>query len=693
MTGYDWRTLIMPLRGLIWSLTLWLLTGSILGSPWRFSNPRPHGNQIYDMIFRDGVVWQVGDRGSLHTSADLDHWTSHETGTRKSLRGLTFLSGNVFISGEEGTILSGASPGALRLQSLPTTNWLEGIAASASTLVAVGDNGAIYSSSGDGNWIRRGSYTTWLRGVCHGGNEFLCVGEDGFIARSADGETWQSVRSGTTAHLNKVSWVHGAFWVLGDQGTVLTNNSQMEFSRVNLGAITNTLFTISANSTEVVIAGDSAVLLRNPLTGLWSPQADADSPTLAPLWPYYSSLWDGRLFLLGGQAGMIVEGFRTNATAPLVWYSDIQPTRSWLWSVTRAGHLYAAVGVDGAVITSDDGVEWAREVVPPAARGEVLLGIGGNTNLLLAAGSNGTLLRSQNAFTNVVSTNSTGELVTNRISLLGIQWNEAAVATTQDLQGVAVTDQLMIVTGGGGTILTSADGVLWQPRISGVTSYLSGVTPWRDGFVSVGAGGVILTSADGLVWARRNSGVQDWVYAVRWLGGKLIAVGENGVILTSDNGIEWTRHGSGASQWLNDVAYAGGTWFVAGSRGTLVTSSDGRTWTATKAITSNSLYGAAAGGEQVVLVGMEGTVLRSTLQTPSTPVNILGFDHVGEDSVFLFAGMIDQQFVLEESTSLTAGWTPAASLELTDPGGTLIYEHAGDNSPTKFFRTRLLQAR
>ena len=641
------------------------------------------------MQFRDGVVWQVGDRGRLYTSPDLDNWMPHETGTTKSLRGITFFGTNVFICGEEGTILAGGNPGTLRSQSISTTNWLEAIAASESVLVTVGDNGSIYTSSGNGTWTRRGSFTTWLRGVEYGTNQFLCVGEDGFIARSTDGENWEELRSGTTAHLNRVTWLNGCFWIVGDEGTVLTNNFRMDFLKVDVG-VTNTLFTVCANTDEVVVSGDSAVLLRNPVTGVWTPQADLESPTLAPVWPYYSSLWDGRLFLLSGQAGMIVEGFRTNATAPLVWYSNIQPTRSWLWAVTRVGDLYAAVGVGGTVVTSEDGVEWAREVVPSAVATEVLLGVGGNTNVLIATGSNGTILRSQNTLTNIVSTNTAGELVTNVVSLLGINWTQILPSTTADLQGVAATDDLLVVTGGGGSIFVSANGALWQPRVSGVTGYLSGATAWREGFVAVGADGVILTSPDGAIWTRRNSRVQDWIYAVRWVGGKLVAVGENGLILTSENGVDWTPRDSGTTVWLNDVTYAQGNWYVAGSRGTIVTSADGITWTESKAITSNSLYGAASDGEQLILAGLEGTILRKNLETPTTPVNFLAVEHLGGNSVFLFAGVIDQQFLLEESESIAGPWRPVAVLELTDPSGTLVYERAADDASAKFFRTRLI---
>ncbi|MGZ8919848.1 MAG: WD40/YVTN/BNR-like repeat-containing protein, partial [Limisphaerales bacterium] len=345
-----------------------LLAGSVLGAPWRFSNPQPHGNNVLDMLFLNGVVWQVGERGQLYTSPDLDHWIPQETGTTQSLRGITVFQGNVYISGEEGTILWGPNPRELTLRNLGTSDWLEGIAASSNAVVAVGDNGAIYSSSDGVGWNRRGNYTTWLRGVAYGDEQFVTVGEEGFMATSADGQTWQQRDSGTTEHLNRVTWLKDRFWILGDGGVVLTNRSRTDFSRVQVG-VTNTLFTVSANTNEVVIAGDGLVLMGPPDGSGWVRQSDPESPLLAPEWPYYSSIWDGRLFLLSGQTGMLVEGFRTNETSALNWYSTFQPTRSWLWGVTRVDDFYTAVGVGGTIVTSDDGVEWFREVTPAESAG------------------------------------------------------------------------------------------------------------------------------------------------------------------------------------------------------------------------------------------------------------------------------------------------------------------------------------
>jgi hypothetical protein len=675
------------------ALALGLLLMPIIGvaraASWRYSNPKPHGNNIIDMLLRDGTVWQVGDRGRIYTSEDLDNWVPRESGTTRSLRSLTVFQGKVFISGEEGTIVSGDSASSLALRTIATTDWLEGIAASANTIVAVGDNGAIYSSANGIDWVRRGNFTAWLRSVAYAGGQFICVGEDGFLATSNNGQSWTKRNLATTAHLNKVAFFHDRFWVVGDRGTVLTNNLLMNFVPVNIGT-TNTLFALAANANEVIVVGDRVVQAGNLQTGSWTPQADAASPNLAPLWPYYSALWDGRLFLLGGRTGMKVEGFRTSPTSALTWYSEVQPTRNWLWSATHLLDLYAACGVNGTIVTSTDGIEWFSESVPDSARPEVLLGIGGNTNALVCAGSDGMLLMSPNVLTNSVSTNSTGQRVTNQVSLLGLLWTQVSSQSTNDLQGVAANANTFVVTGGKGTILTSADAVFWQARTSGITNFLSGVTAWPQGFVAVGVAGAILGSSDGISWIRRSSGVGQWVYSIRYVGEKLIAVGENGLILTSDDGTQWRARVSGTTEWLNDVAFVNSKWYILGGSGLILTSTDTITWTAIRSITSKSLYGAATDGKQLIAAGLEGVILRNQVVPQTTPVNILLYDIADRTDVFLFGGVPDQRFALEEKNSIDASFVPVVNLELFDETGTLIFERPNEAARSKFFRTRLL---
>jgi hypothetical protein len=670
-----------------------LLAFAISAADWRFANPRPHGNNVLDMLYADGVVWQIGERGSIYTSINLDVWIPHESGTRKSLRSITAFGTNYFISGEEGLVLSGPRPSELILRELGTSDWLEGITASSNAVVAVGDNGAIYFSPDGVSWSRKGAFSTWLRSVAFGEDQFVTVGDDGFIATSTDGEIWIERNSGTAAHLNKVSWVNNRFWILGDSGLILTNNSTTTFSIVP-SSVTNALFTISANTNEMVIAGDGIVLRSLNNGDSWIRESDSGSPLLAPNWPYYSSVWDGRLFLLSGQTGMLVEGFRTNDTAPLAWYSTFQPTRSWLWSIAHNGDFYTAVGVNGTIVTSENGADWVREVVPTNSWSSVLLGVGGDTNTILAVGSGGTLLRSENIFTNIISTNLVGEIVTNVVSLLGVVWEKIPTVFTNDFQGVVVTEDLFVVTGGNGTILTSSGerkGTIWIPQVSGVSTFISSVTPWPGGFVAVGASGVILTSPNAQIWTRQDSPVSTWIYSVKYLQGRLVAVGESGAILTSDDAENWQLRESGTAEWLNDVSYADGTWYSVGGDGVLVTSTDAISWRTERSITSKSLYALAGDGTQIVSAGREGIILRKNLSVATTPVEIVSYANVGFSSLFLFDGEIDQRFILEESESILGPWRPAKYLEIVESSGTLLFELPLDNAPMRFYRTWLLQ--
>ncbi len=657
---------------------------------WRFANPKPHGNNIIDMAQRGDIVWQVGDRGRIYTSPDLDTWFPRESGTTRSLRSIAFMGNNTYISGEEGTIVYGQNPWELNVLSLQTTDWLEGIAASTNLIVAVGDNGAIYTSENGTSWVRNNQFTTWLRSVAYGMGNFVCVGETGFLAISQDGTNWNEQTLGITENLNRVTFTQGEFWVLGDHGTVLTNNYRMSFVPVSVG-ITNDLYAVAANTNEVVIAGDSALLLFNS-TNNWTIQADTADVNKAPIWPYYSALWDGRLFLIGGRNGMIVEGFRTNITDPLIWYSDVQPSRNWLWNLTRVPDLYTAVGEGGTILSSADGYDWAREIVPTNYISEIFLGVGGTSNCVVTVGTGGSILYSLNSYTNVVATNSMNEIVTNRTSLLGIIWNPVTLSlNTNDLQGIYADETQFIVTGAKGTILSSLDGSNWVQRISPVSTYLSSVTKFPGGYVAVGDAGTVITSENGVIWNSRTPGVTNWIYSVRYANSKLIAVGEGGLILTSSDAITWKRQNSGTTMWLNDAAYVNNNWYIAANSGFMLTSPDTVSWTMRSTATSRSLNALAVDTNQLIAGGADGMILRTNFAPATSPLNFGSYSRNLSLSTFLFEGVTDQKFALEQKTRIEDQWVVSVILEILDSSGTLLLQREEPSAASQFFRTRLLE--
>ena len=58
---------------------------------WRWSNPRPHGNNIVDMAYSPtlGLGVQVAERGQLYTSDNLSTWLSRDSGVTNALRAVT----------------------------------------------------------------------------------------------------------------------------------------------------------------------------------------------------------------------------------------------------------------------------------------------------------------------------------------------------------------------------------------------------------------------------------------------------------------------------------------------------------------------------------------------------------------------------------------------------------------------------
>lgn len=685
-----------------WLLRIVLLCGwasvaaSSLAAPfpltWRWSNPKPHGNDIFDLLSTDGIFIQVCDRGQIYSSADLVNWLPLPSPTTNALRAITLFQGELLIAGGRGTLLRGNLVDGFSLRNLGTEDWLEGIAASPTLAVAVGDRAAIYTSSDGQTWQRRTPpFTNWLRSVAFGNGTFVTVGVAGLIATSPDGITWtrRAPPSQLNSDFNRVAWLGDRFWIAGDalaraglvRGVALSSADGQSW-RVELpdaltfAGPTNNLYAIAGTPSGArLVAGDGAVRLKEAGAS-WTDETAPAKAAPAPVVPYLNALAQNEVFILSGKAGVIVRGTQSTPDTGFDWVRMHDSFRFWFWDVTRTPDFYLAVGDPAAVMSSDDGITWTLEFVPEVVAGEVLLGVGGRSDLFVVAGSAGSLLYSSD----------------------GALWSAVQPRPTgKDLQGVAALGDLLVVTGGDGTILTSTNGTSWTQRPKKTSAFLSGVTAFPGGLVAVGDQGTVLTSPDGVDWTPRASGTTNWIYRVRYAGGRLIAVGQNGLILTSSDGLDWQPQLSGTPRWLNDVAFLDDTWFIVGNQGTLLTSTNATDWTPADIITSKSLFGLATFEGQLLAVGLDGAILRSQVIPRTTPVHIEQYAHSRTNDlvtdVFLFTGVTDQQFTLENALELT-NWTAGVALELLDPSGTLLYVQTSSSSnapPSRFFRTRLKQ--
>jgi hypothetical protein len=673
---------------------------------WRWSNPLPHGNNVLDMLVSGDLAVQVGDGGTVYVQLDGGRWAPALTGVTNYLRGVALMGDRILVVGEHGCILwSDDWKTFQKAQVTPaTTDWFEGVAASEQRAVAVGDNGSIYTSTNGLTWTKSTSGTTeWLRGVAWGASgTFVVVGEYGTLLRGTGASAWSAVASGTTADLNRVRYLSGSattqFIAVGSGGLALSSSTGTSgWTSLNSGT-TNELNDVALNDTGTLLVGDQQLRFRAAGTSSWTNQITDLSTNAPAAWTYLSAFGATNYFLAAGRTGWLVEGLKTNG-GPYAWSPLPDSSHAWLWDATVQQGIHVAVGDLATILTSLDGLLWAREVVPVPRTNTVLLGVGGTTNLLLAVGNSGTVLLSR-AQTPGVDFNT-----------LGVVWTNLPTFTTNALQGVAANSNLYVLCGEAGKIFTSTNGSNWTARVTVTTNFLSGVASAPGGWVAVGNRGTLLRSApDATTWSSVSLGTTNWLYRVRWVGGQLVAVGQNGSIFTSPNATNWTARISGTTRWLNDVTFVEDTWFVTGNQGLLLCSSNLTTWTALPLPTIKSLYTAVNWEGQLLLSGIEGAVLRNQVTPRLTPVNFLryarsqGTETTGAGAtaltptsayeLFLFGAEPDQFFDLQSATNLAvSAWTTNASQEIFDPSGTLYLlrvRPVTNTPPREFYRTRLV---
>ena len=643
------------------------------------------------------------------------------------LQAVTFFGNRMIVTGANGAIAYSDDGVNFTNASVSTANWLVSVAASSNRAVAVGDNAAIYQSVNGATWSLESGQPpyaspSWLTSVAYGNGAFVVVGDNGgisgnsYIATSNDGLTWTSLNIPTATllssmgNLEHVAWVQGSgsytnfpnmgFWAVDDAGnTICSTNNGLNWAKITMASSTNVLYTVASDNATVLVAGDTEVRLGQVITNhlVWPGQTGSGVLTV-PSWTYFASVLNSNgSYVLAGYDGQLVQSYPTNGS--YAWNTPYYSRRDWLWQVVATSELYVAVGDNARIMTSANGADWTTETVPftnsVSSTNTVFFGVGGTSNLLVAAGSGGSLAISPNVLVPVLETNTDGSLFTNNASSFGLTWYSlpAPANTTNDLSAVGVFSNKFYLTGANGTLMNSADGTNWNKLTSGTTNYLSGFTTVTNGLCVVSGNlGTILTSTNGTNWISRSSGTANWLYRLNTLKGRVVAVGENGTILTSTNAVNWVKQTSGVTNWLTDATMVSNTCYVVGNQGVVLASTNFINWTNIGTITTKSLESVATMNGQLVAVGFEGTILRSQIVPVTTPVNITQYTQSSGYNFFSTAGAVDQQFTLDSSSNLVS-WVTGPLLNLTYGDGTLIfYQSVATNAgPKQFYRCTLAQ--
>lgn len=279
------------------------------------------------------------------------------------------------------------------------------------------------------------------------------------------------------------------------------------------------------------------------------------------------------------------------------------PTTAHLAGVASGDGLTVAVGEQGTIIASTDGLHWTARPSPTTADLEA---VAHGNGTWVAVGENGVVVTSNDA----------------------IAWTTGD-RLTQDGSGlIAVTWAMgrFVALSSGDTIATSLDGRTWTVTAARLLR-LRSVAGNDSILVAVGDNGGPLLSTDGITWAVGTNS-QPKLTAVGWGGGQFVAVGP-GRAFTSPDGRTWTLT-SNVPAGGRFVTRLGSTWLT-----TSATSPDGVSWTQ---LEMPQVTDVSWDGQKAIGVGYNGLVVTSSDLATWIDLTVFAHDVASDGASYVVAG-------------------------------------------------------
>ena len=332
-------------------------------------------------------------------------------------------------------------------------------------------------------------------------------------------------------------------------------------------------------------------------------------------------------------------------------------------SVVYAQGLYVAVGQDGQIITSLDGISWHNV---DSGTKQDLTGITYANGNYIAVGSRGTLMKSpQGTVWQIINLNETSNFTSIRqisgtiyitmatgnlyTSTDSVSWSQLSTGVTGILYSIAYGAGAYVAVGEKGLMITSTDGVIWSSNTSTAGLDLYSVSFQNNMFIATGQNTRTWYSTDGNNWnvslvdafvssftdpgnnwwltswgdiyiGNNISGLSKRTAVARdiftnflpdTVNGTVVAITQTGKIYLSNNGTNYTQVATGYPA-LYGIFRDSQRWVVTGDTGTILTSPDGQTWTSQTSGVTVALRGVALhAGATYVVVGDAGTILTS----------------------------------------------------------------------------------
>lgn len=347
---------------------------------------------------------------------------------------------------------------------------------------------------------------------------------------SNDGLSWNEVIHNTTEEYAAFAYSSDRHVSVGAGGAIGTSTDPEEWTAISNRIASDSLSDVSYGHGRYVAVG-------------------GHPPELERLHNWYPEKTGGvRSILVSEDA----EQWEPVTTSP-----EAEP----LYAVAFANDTFVAVGRNGAIETSPDGLSWTAQSAPIHAH---LFDVIHDGDRFIAAGAHGTILESADglAWNEVqadawepisslawngslyIATTSSGDVAT---STTLIHWNWSTLKDEISLYAAAFNNGRFVAVGGvredwamdtsvKGRIFSSLDGQAWTPVTGDFSTHFRDVIPYQDGFLAVAGspweGGRVFTSPDGLEWTSTNDqAIAPPLWGIALLNGHVIVAGDDASIL------------------------------------------------------------------------------------------------------------------------------------------------------------------
>ena len=544
---------------------------------------------------------------------------------------IVVLSGQVSLGQMEPAISSPGAPGLRWLEVLgpnvgnPQTglsSWLRDVVRGSDRWVAVGDNGAIYSSADGVSWNAACvSERDNLLAIAWTGSRYVAVGRAGKAFVSDDGMAWDKASTGVGANLNALIWAGDRLIAVGESGTVITSPDGTLWSKASLPPPSTVSGKCLAWNGSRLLLGGKGLYYSDDRGISWVASSTTPQSTIV------DAAWSGSKWFAVG-SGSYPRGYWLSSPDGKIWTETILSYEQWptcvmadpssiLIGITASG----GYGTDGDFIASEDeGATWRGLVFPfryaplaIARSGNIRLAVGKEGVAMLSSDGNswesrllagsGHWLHSMGA----VPYGSSRRSLPNSAYLLSSLMKDHSgdlkmpVASSSKLQGIAWNGSKYIAVGND-SVFTSVDGLSWEDHTPAIFQFVPTDICWTgDKWLIVASFGKVFTSTDGLTWSQ---GVLPLTYPTTVIadGPRIVVIGTSGGVASSTNGSSWQSDDLGIRD-LNDIAWHDGCYIVVGDYGFAAKSTDGVCWTEIPSVTTNELSTVAWHTGRFVAVG------------------------------------------------------------------------------------------